>query len=368
MSLNSWQKISRVLPGMPFGTGEDGPYSSTIPTLVKDSLTGTAASKSVTTSGSSFANGNVVLIHQTRGTGAGQWEINRVASGGGTSSLTMQEALKYTYTDSGASQAQIIKVFQYTTVTQSGTWTVAAWDGNTGGIFPIAARNSMSISGTITGTGRGFRGSAASQNTSNQGEGTGGAGSAIHTPNGDGAGGAGANQAGGRSGGAGGGHAAAGSNGPASTAPVAQGGSADGSQDLTDLVLSGAGSGAGGTDSGGAGGNGGGSFIIFAKDFTVTGALTSGGNNGGNAGNGGGGGAGGAILVESSTATLGTNKLTAAAGSGGSGGETNGGAGSVGRIHLDYAISYSGTSSPTLNVSKDVSLIESGGAALFAMA
>lgn len=51
--------------------------------------------------------GDIVLIHQTRGNGAGQWELNKAAedfTGSGT--FTLQEPLQYTYvTNSGNERA-----------------------------------------------------------------------------------------------------------------------------------------------------------------------------------------------------------------------------------------------------------------------
>lgn len=82
--LNNWQKISRVLPGQPFGDGKDGAYSSaTIPDLLRRACTGTAASTTLTASTTSpFSVGDIVLIHQTRGgANVGKWEINRVKIG-----------------------------------------------------------------------------------------------------------------------------------------------------------------------------------------------------------------------------------------------------------------------------------------------
>lgn len=145
--LNAWQKIDRVLPGKPFGDGVDGDYSSgTIPTITYRSCSGSSGSTTLTLGSPGFSNGDIILIHQTRGTGAGQWEINKIVSGGGTASLTLQYQLQYTYTDSGDSQAQAIKIPRYNNVTCSGTWTVTAWNGDIGGIFPLA------ISQTINGS------------------------------------------------------------------------------------------------------------------------------------------------------------------------------------------------------------------------
>ena len=79
-NLNSWQRITRVIPGRPFGNGSDGTYTSgTIPTLTVRSCSGAISSSTITLTSAGFTDGDVVLIHQTRGTGAGQWEINRIS-------------------------------------------------------------------------------------------------------------------------------------------------------------------------------------------------------------------------------------------------------------------------------------------------
>jgi hypothetical protein len=366
---------------MPFGSGTDGAYSSaTIPTLVKLSCSGTAASTALTVSSTTFANGDVLLLHQSRGTGVGQWEINRVLSGGGTTSLTLQVALKYTYTDSGASQAQAVKVFQYTDCTvASGTWTVPAWDENVGGILPIAIKNNITVTGNTVSTSAGYNyGPSGTRTTTQpaangyQGEGPAADSSQSTSANGSsGGGGEGGNE--GRAGGGGGGYAASGANGESiGTSGAGTGGGTDGSADLTDMLFGGTG-GTGGAnngatdgDLGGYGGRGGGIIFLFAKDVTLSGSLISNGGNGTDRseGGGGGGGAGGSVIVVCQTATLGTNKITVAAGSGGTGsagGAGNGGAGAVGRIAVHHSGTVTGTTTPTFTDVTDLTLKESFG-------
>ena len=74
---------------------------------------------------------------------------------------------------------------------------------------------------------------------------------------------------------------------------------------------------------------------------------------------GGGGGAGGSALIKAQTVAFGSALVTAAAGTGG-GTQSGGGNGSVGRIHLDYLTSYTGTTNPTLDARLDTSLTLSG--------
>jgi len=365
-NLNSWQRIDRVIAGKPFGDGIDGDYnSSTIPTMTYRSCSGSASSTTLTLTSAGFSNGDLILIHQTRGTGAGQWEINYVVSGGGTTSLTLLKPLYYTYTDSGASQAQAVKIPRYNNVTcPSGTWTVPSWNGDTGGILVLAARGTVTIAGTKNGKGVGFVKGSQENAPSYNGEGTGGPSSrAGDVANGNGGGGS--NDRTPNGGGSGGGNGTAGVAGGGNFNAGASAGSAD----LTMMVFGGGGGG-GETVNNGYGGNGGGICVMFAKNIMVTGGMNFSGNNGNNAtsdGGGGGGGAGGSILIVCQSATLGSSLITATGGSGGngSGGAYNGGAGGVGRIALHYSGTYSGSTNPTLYANQDTTLVESVGGIFF---
>jgi len=383
-NLYDWQKITRVLPGKPFGDGKDGAYSSaTIPTLVYKSCSGSADSTTLTASTSSpFAVGDILLLHQTRGTGAGQWEINRV-SAVGSGSYTMQKALKYTYTDSGASQAQAIKIPRYTNVTvQSGTWTITDWNGDTGGILAFASNGTVTVTGTISADGKGFvlgYGATPPPNTGEtgvQGESSVNVGDVSTSANGNGGGGGSDTVTGGShsgAGGGGGGNGGAGSNGTTGSysGTAGSGGEADGSADLSDFVLGGGGGGGGGYDSisGGHGGNGGGGIFIFAKIITVEGAISADGATGSGANNmgGGGGGAGGSCLIVCQSGTLGNTLIGATGGSGGDGGTYggDGGAGGTGRIAVHHSSTVTGTTSPTFTDVTDTSLVESAGGVFF---
>ena len=398
MALNAWQKITRVLPGKPFGDGKDGDYSSSsIPTMTRQSCSGSANSTTLSLGAAGFTNGDIVLIHQTRGTGAGQWEINQVSSGGGTTSLTLKVALKYTYTDSGASQAQVVKIPRYKNVTvpSGATWTVPGWDGNVGGILAFACNGVFTPTGTISANSAGHSGGGGGlvQQNSNahgvQGEGTGGAGArGVQSANGSG-GGAGLciiPGYGGGGGGGGGGNGVAGSAGGdiwASNVPGSAGSSA-GSSDLIKMALGGGGAGGGAdayadseTSTGGAGGKGAGIVLIIGKTINAPTSIVSNGANGSNAGTvggsyrhagGGGGGAGGSILIMGHTVNIGTNKLSTTAGAGGAPSRSegnNGGAGGKGRIAVYYGKSLSGSVSSTyygtLTTEKDTGLVEAQG-------
>ena len=157
--LNSWQKITRVLPGMPFGSGVDGALtisSNTTQSVANASCSGSSGSATLTLgAASTFSNNDVVMIHQTRGTNVGQWEINRISSGGGTTTLTLSKNLQYTYTDSGASQAQIVKIPMYTSITanSSRTWSSSTWNANVGGFLLCAARTGITFTGNFNSSG-----------------------------------------------------------------------------------------------------------------------------------------------------------------------------------------------------------------------
>ena len=380
-NLNAWQKITRVLSGKPFGDGADGAYSSaTIPTMKYKTCSGTATSTTLTadTDASPFEVGDILLLHQTRGTGVGQWEINLVLSVG-SDQYTLQEALQYTYTDSGASQAQAVVIPRYTDMTvQSGTWTLAAWGGDTGGILPLAANGTTTVTGTMTAKGKGYVKGVGGQALGLDaycGEGTSGASARQNTANGSGGGGG--NNGGGGGGvgsGGGGGHSASGGSGVTG----GTGGGTSGSADLITMTFGGAG-GAGGGGTGGAGkngGDGGGIIALFAKNIVVTGSALGGGNDGVNGVklNGdyldpGGGGGGGSFLLQCQTATLGATLVTALKGNKGTYPARDAGDGAAGRIAVHHSGAVTGTTSPTFTDVEDSSLVEAaaGGAFLFNM-
>jgi len=361
-----------------FGDGGDGALTiaaNTTQAPTDSACTGTAASYSLTATNAAFATGDKILIHQSRGTNAGQHERNEIASyTAGT--ITLSNALANTYT----SGAQVIVMPEYTNVTvNSGkTWTAKAWNGTVGGILCFLANGTVTITGNIVATGKGFANYGTSNSTHGvQGEGTGGAGASSQLANGSGGGGGAkgkspAEQIFEGGGGGGGGNATAGTAGEGTTGDSGtRGGAAgelSGAADLTTMTFGGEGGG-GGPDKdggvGGAGGNGGGIVFFYGATIAeITGTIVSNGVNGSNQvgtyAGGGGGGAGGSVLIRAQTATLGTTKITATAGSGGSGNAVNdGGAGSVGRIHLDYYTSYTGTTNPTLDYAQDDGLVTS---------
>ena len=349
-----------------FGDGSDG-SSYSVP--ANEGCSGTSGTTSVTlATAGAFANDDLVIIHQTRGTGVGTWELNKIVSGGGTTSLTMKYDLMNTYTDSGDSQAQMVTLHQYEGLTVSGTTSAPDWDGSKGGILAFIDKGTTTISGTLDvagtaatsgtntvagATGGGFRGGqgrSGSNNRGTQGESSTALGSVTTAANGAGGGGAYVTDQVSEPGGGSGGHATVGAKGDDSinTGVGGTGGGTDGNASLTDMVFGGAGGGKAHQDAstteGGA--SSGGIVLIIAKDIVITGTIdVRGGSHSGSSY--GGAAAGGSILLKCETATLGTTKALATGG-------THAG---TGRIHIDYSKSYTGTTTPTLNSTEDATII-----------
>jgi hypothetical protein len=374
--------MAQWLSSEKYGNGSDGALTidaNTTEAPIDSSCNGSADSTELSATNASFEAGQIILIHQTMGTGAGQWELNVIASYvAGT--ITTKYNLAYTYTDSGASQAQVRVLKQYSSVTiDSGvTYTAKAWNGDVGGIMAFMCNGTTTITGGIWGIGIGFQGGQRETNAIEHpwcGVGTGGPTvESKYTANGNG-GGCGWPDNNDNYIGGGGGNGTAGGNGYGGTGGY--GGSAAGSADLTTMVHGGGG---GGNPDGNLGtlpgiaGNGGGIIVICSKNIVVSGSITANGGNGftqrsgeSNAGTGGPGGAGGSILIKADTATLGTNLITATAGQGSTGenGKKNGPNGGVGRIAVYYGTSYTGDSSPEATFTQDSDLMPSTDASAF---
>lgn len=388
-----------------FGDGRDGALtisSDTTEAPVDANCTGTSGQTTLTitnahASFSSIAAGDRVLIHQTRGTGAGQYQFAEV-SGYSGGVLTLVEPLtfspQHSATTSVANKAQVRIVKQHTTVTVSSgkTYSPKAWDGLKGGILAFYANDTYTNSGTVTLLEKGFRGATSVSGTGQNGitaEGSSGLGGSNNNPrttdnsNGNGGGGgegdtdepAGAQGAAG----GGGGSINAGSQGTFST-PTTYGGDpgkAVGASDLTTVTLGGGG-GSGGTDDtvsgvSGTGGRGSGIAFIFASTISTSSGthIATGGGGGSVSGSppsytgsyagGGGGGGAGAFLFKCVDASIGSSNT----GNGGAGGigqySTNGGAGGAGAFHIDYSSSVSGSSTPALTTAIDSDLSSNDG-------
>jgi hypothetical protein len=399
-----------------FGTGSDGPLDVPAATTTTIDTIATAATATAGTSAidaadaTGFAAGQIVLIHQSQGNGAGNYELAAVASVVGNM-INLGANLTHAY-DTGA---QVIVVPQYTDVTVEGTLVAPAWNGTTGGILAFQASGSVTVAagGAIDQSGRGFRGGNAIKGAcvtgftpvcghvqgevgtpahyGQQGEGVGGPGAKSNAANTSGGGGGLPRQDDWGGGGGAyalvGGNGAIGSNGnncgfagdPVLANNVAVGGGLVGAADLSLGVVFGGGGGEGGPDEDGAypgpGGNGGGVIAFMTPNLTVLGAIKSNGVNGqngvsggtacggGGCGMGGGGaGAGGAIRIIATSASLGSGLVTASGGLGGSAtcnANDKGGAGSVGRIGIK-AGTVTGTSTPAFDTNLDNRLVGSG--------
>jgi len=343
-----------------FGDGSDGPLtisSNTTQSLVDSDCTGTAATQSISATNASFAANKPILIWQTQGSSAGQWERNTIQSyTSGT--ITTMTPLRNTY----GSGAQVIQIPQYTTVSVSSsfTWSAKSWNGTTGGLLIFLASGNFAYTGIVSADGAGFRGGVGGTTTTtgNQGESYLGGGGGSNIPNYSGGGG-GDNLSG---------NGFAGLVTPDST-------------DLTTMIL-GSGGGGANTPSGGTidGGNGGGGIFVNAVTISRhgSGTMTAGGVSGSVGRHSAGSGSGGFVMMNGQVAPLGVDAITALGagstipdvpGEGGNGGggshatlgiggtASSGGAGGDGRIHLNYLTSYSGSTIPTLNATQDNTLV-----------
>ena len=179
-----------------FGDGSDGAITFSSNTEFNPPVdavvnSGSAGGTALTVSSASgvFQPGQRILIHQTRGTGAGDWELNTLQSYA-LGNIVSVDALSHTYSTSGASAAQVLVVPEYTDVTVDPGVTVSAkpWDGAKGGIVAFFANGTVTVDGTISADGRGFRGGAEGQDDAGwTGEGT-GEPSTLYPPPGGGGG------------------------------------------------------------------------------------------------------------------------------------------------------------------------------------
>ena len=132
-----------------YGNSSDGAYSPSSGTdaPVDSACTGTINTTSLSATNVSFSAGQIILIHQTNGTGAGQWELNKISSYvAGT--ITTVLPLIYDYT----SGAQVIVVPQYSSanIANGVTITVKAWTGSVGGIFVKMVNGAFTITVTLS--------------------------------------------------------------------------------------------------------------------------------------------------------------------------------------------------------------------------
>ncbi len=360
-----------------FGDGRDGDalVRSGPPAYINQVRSSVIASGTIATvaSASSFGVGDLVLFHQTVGTGAGNYEYDDIVLITGTRWL-LSTPLAHNYT----SGAQVVKVPQYhnLTIQDGGTLTVLPWDGSSGGVMTLKASGLISVtgSGVISATAKGFRGGAggtSSVRSAYQGESPTGLGT-INYPANDDSGGGGAAGSGPGEGGGGGGaygqYGADGQPGQDANAHAGLGGSIIGAADLSSAFFGGAGGGGGAAATsgahGGAGGSGGGIAIIYGYQINQSSGanIAANGQDGGNgmstsgdggSGGGGGGSGGGLRIVGSDITALNASAIVGIGGTANAAQSGNGGAGGRGRIRVEYCNSYSpGTINPPPSVAQ----------------
>lgn len=373
MNLNAWQRVDRVLPGLPFGDGKDGDATVSSDPNTRATFTGNATDLTGTAGSTSFANGDLVKIIQTQGSGAGQYEYNLITAGGGTTSLTFLAALHYNYVGG----AQIIKVPRYLNATLN-AHSVTSWAGSTGGHGVVCARVSLTVNQAVSAAAAGFRGGAAVSggNSGKQGESYNDNSQSTSTASNEDGGGGGQAFSGGSGSGAGGGsggHSGAGQNGHIGNNGETGGTAGQAATDSSDAtnIQFGGGGGSGGSRSvggnSGRGGVGGGIYELISDNIILNNTVSVDGENGVQGSQGGQAsgapGAGGFIVGICRVATLGTNQLLARKGSGvgGNGGDGASNDASDGRITIHHSGSVGGSTNPSFTDISDATLIESTG-------
>ncbi len=271
-----------------FGDGSDGALTistNTTEAPIDSAASGTAGTTSLTATNASFAADQKIGIYEMQGSNADTVQYTTIASyTAGT--ITTVDTLDISFS---SAQVRVLKQYTNVTINSGKTYTAKAWDGTVGGILGFYANGTLTITGNITGSGKGFRGGAEVATSGGgkeggwSGEGTGGASTQsantpglVSTANGSGAGGGTISFAGNveSRGGAGGGNA---TQGQEIVAVVSKGGEPAGSTNLTTKSFGGGGASGGNADLGGnptcgAGGTGGGMLDLFAATIaTITG-------------------------------------------------------------------------------------------------
>lgn len=136
--------------------------------------------------GGNLAAGDLVLIIQMQGAtisttnsssygaisaynSAGLYEFARVAARPNSTTITLSNGLRNSYSSSG--RTQVIRVPRYTTLTinNGASITCPDWDGSSGGVVAVEAAQTVTINGSINANGKGFRGGVVEQNTTTPG-------------------------------------------------------------------------------------------------------------------------------------------------------------------------------------------------------
>lgn len=354
------------MPPLRFGTGKDGPLRLEQGVFLTDQVRtpvlgafaeGSEAIDVATTDG--FEVGDLILLHQARGSNRGDWEFNRVR-GIESHQLMLETPSSTPFREGGElqrSQAQIIRVPQYSDcyIGADVDATASEWDQDTGGVVVLVCSGETVIDGRVTASGLGFNGGKhvhfPDWDCAFSGESSMAASLRVAIPQGNGGGGGGGRPDGSCNGtgpAGGGGHGTRGDN-----SSVGVGGGMDGN-DTFDGMLFGGGGGGPKTHSGTSlhenvrGGNGGGAVLIFAQRIGGSGRIDADGAQAiGYAEESdrrqpfsGGGGAGGGIFITADRGTLEDVTLSAVGGPKlvvpGGIERDSGGAGGDGRIRVEY--------------------------------
>ncbi|NPC86495.1 hypothetical protein HPC49_50955, partial [Pyxidicoccus fallax] len=86
----------------------------------------------------------------------GRWQMARVQALTATR-LTLTQPLTVAFAATGA-QAVLVREYSTVTINGGGSLVARAWDGTTGGVLAFLATGAVNNQGTISATGRGFRG------------------------------------------------------------------------------------------------------------------------------------------------------------------------------------------------------------------
>ncbi|XP_065841975.1 collagen alpha-2(I) chain-like [Oscarella lobularis] len=361
-------RLAILEPPPSYGYGTDGSWNVKIGATVTSACayvtqaTVLTGSKSMTVSSCSlFKKDDEVLFHQTQHFAhAGTYETAYVRSCT-SNRLSIADGINspyYSNAFSGANPAvtQIVKVPHYSDVAIAGTVQASTWNGKCGGIVAFRSNSTVTISGTVTVRGKGFRGAPKYDSGSDYVHGYVGESEkvsykAIRQSPAIGSGGGGGN---GQGGGYGGAHRTVGSTPERGGCDVKSAGapSTIGSDDFGEIFMGGSGGASGshgsGTRDGAEGGASGGIVFIYGKtSVSVTGSIDArglGGTNGykstqGQPIGGGGGGAGGAVMIVSTAKFGQRGKVLVSGGAGGNRATGNGcnpggagGSGGEGRI------------------------------------
>lgn len=367
------------MPPARFGTGQDGPLrvesgefrTDAVHTGVLGSFPVGHASIDVESS-EGFAAGDLVLLHQVRGSNRGDWMFNRVRDVQ-PFVLDLEVPTSAPFREGGDQvryQAQVIRVPQYTDcyIGPDAVVTASRWNLEAGGFVALVCSGALTIDGRIVATGLGYNGGlhvhAADAECAFTGEGStyGTLRAAKHVDGNGGGGGAGGPAGGCNTSGpaGGGGH---GTRGGSSSQGI--GGDVDGNDTFDGIIFGGGGGGPKSYDgdslqSGVRGGNGGGAILIFARSVGGQGSIEADGSPAvgytattteANRYTGGGG-AGGGIFVTADSGDLGDVSVSAAGAPSvipPDGLARNaGGAGGDGRIRIEYCqpIAFEGNPEP----------------------